>query len=530
MHREVTSRTVARPAGEVFDCLTTPGHWPRVSPITLAIGTAEPERPLREGEHFREHAHVLRRKHQYDWTAEVVERPYRCVLAANGQRMEYKLSGNDDTTEITLEFSHSFRLADLVGHGHALERARVIALDTTVSILENPLLHGPRPDPTAESLLHEADPLADEAVASLVSPSGDCSALESFLAALYRGDPPLAGLPEPVRRLLEETTNLPAWACAPRIAAASDVFLDWGVLTVAAHICASLPETYEMPRTAKLLALTRQLDADPAHVDRRLWFTVRMCFDVLNEGGLDPGGSGRLALQRLRLLHAVVRMFVQRRLETPHRLAALSSHELWDTENGQPISQLELLHTLLTFSHVVIRSFDLFGCELTPYQREAYIHIWNVAGAMLGIRPELLPRSADDAKKIFEGIKSRYGGPTPEAVQLGQGLIWFWTGLFPKPLREEGRELMQFVIATLLSPQTAKINGLDQLPAFSPAAVKAVRACVSVRDHLLVDAPLAQEAAALFVSLLMRKASAPYEKDSGIFDVPDMLYQRWMKA
>src|SRR6185436_12851202 len=124
------------------------------------------------------------------------------------------------------------------------------------------------------------------------------------------------GLPEPVRQFLDATAVRPAWACEPRLAVASDMFLEWGVLSVAAHICASLPETYQMPRTAQLLDLTRQLDSDSAHVDRRLWFTVRMCFDVLNEHGLAPGGRGRLALQRLRLLHAMVRLFVRRRLAT----------------------------------------------------------------------------------------------------------------------------------------------------------------------------------------------------------------------
>jgi hypothetical protein len=287
-----------------------------------------------------------------------------------------------------------------------------------------------------------------------------------------------------------------------------------------------------MPRTAKLLNLTRQLDRDPTHADRRLWFTVRMCFDVLNEGGLTASGRGVLALQRLRLLHSMVRMFVQRRLETPHRLSGLASGGLWDTENGQPINQLELLHTLMTFSHVVLRSFDVWKCGLTPYQHEAYIHIWNIAGAMLGIRPELLPRSAADAARMFEEIKGRYGAATPEAIKLGGALVDFWTGLFPEAARTEAMKLMQYVVSTLLSPETAKINGFDELPAFSREAADIVYGCVKVGDRIcreaFADAPASREAAALIVSLLIRKFSDPYEQDSGMFDIPDMLYERWV--
>jgi hypothetical protein len=544
MHQKNTAGTVRRPIGDVFDWLTTPGYWPRVSPASLAIESDDPWRPLRAGDRFRERAHFALWHGHFDWVVEVVERPYRCVLTAvtggdtvlsklTGHipaRLEITLEEDGASTRITRAASHP-SLAEVVGFGHAFDHACDVMMQTIVATLNNPYLFGPRVDSTAESLLHESDPLADEAAAALISAAGDCGALEKLIAALDRGDPPDADVPDAVRRFLDATAERPAWACEPRLAAASEVFLEWGVLSVAAHICASLPETYQMPRTAMLLDLTRQLDADPNHVDRRLWFTVRMCLDVLAEHGLDPKGHGRLALQRLRLLHAMVRLYVQRRLESPHRLSQLAARGLWDSDAGQPISQLELLHTLLTFSHVVVRSFEIFGVELTPYQRESYIHIWNVAGALLGIRPELLPRDADDAARIFEGIKQRYGAATEAAPRLGRGLIEFWTGLFPAKVRKEASELMQFVIAELLTPETARINGFEDLPSFSPKAAKTLRTFIVDADrfcsHLFSDVPPAQQAAALVVSLLMRKASDAYEDKSGIFDVPEKLYARW---
>jgi len=535
---------VVRPIGEVFDWLTAPGHWPRVSPASLAIEAEDPWRLLRAGDRFRERAHFALWHGHFDWLVEIVERPHRCVMTAvtggdtvlsklTGHipaRLEITLESDGASTRITRAASHP-SLAEVAGFGHAFDHACDVMMQTIVATLNNPLLFGPRPDSTSESLLHEADPLADEAAAALISAAGDCTALESLVASLDRGDPPDADVPDAVRRFLDATATRPAWACEPRLVAASDVFLEWGVLSVAAHICASLPETYQMPRTAMLLDLTRQLDADPHHVDRRLWFTVRMCFDVLTEHGLDPKGRGRLALQRLRLLHAMVRLYVQRRLESPHRLSQLATRGLWDSAAGQPISQLELLHTLLTFSHVVVRSFEIFGVVLTPYQRESYIHIWNVAGALLGIRPELLPRDADDAARMFETIKQRYGGATGAAPRLGRGLVEFWTGLFPASVRKEASELMQFVIAMLLTPETAHINGFDALPSFSPKAANALRHFVVGLDRagsrLFSDVPPAQQAAALFVSLLIRKASEAYEDKSGMFDIPEKLYTRW---
>jgi len=535
-HRYVTSAVIARAVGEVFEWATTPGWWPHFMPVTMQIDAPDPWRPLRVGDVVREHLYIGRWRGHVDWTVAELDAPIRCVLTgvSGGERFLSRLGGHH-SVRMELTFDGDARQTrvtrELAGFDDDLDAAADVAMTTMASILENPLLRGPRPDSTDPALLHEADPLADAAVASLVGSDGDCSALERFIAGLDRGAPLTDDLPEPVRRFFDVTSHLPPWTCPPRLAAASDVFLDWGVLALGAHICASLPETYVMPRIAKLLNLTRQLDADPTHTDRRLWFTVRMCIDVLVQDGLAPGGKGLRALQRLRLIHAMVRLFVQHRLETPQRLSKLASNALWDSENGLPINQLELLHTLLTFSHVVIRAFGILGADLTPYQREAYIHLWNVAGVLLGIRAELLPRDAADAERMFERMRERYAGPTPDAVELGRALIWFWTSLFPGDVRKDGRELMRFVISQLLSPETQKINGLDDLPAFSP------RAAHSVTEYLEVSGRLfsrvfervagARQATALFVSLLMRARTHSFEDDSGTFDVPQQLHERW---
>jgi hypothetical protein len=549
MHRKITTAVVARPAETVFAQVTTAGWWPRVSPITLRIEGVDSERPLARGETFREHVRIAGWHGTIDWMVDILEPASRCVLhgVARGEGLVGLLTGQDavsldiavtreeEATRLTRQLSYHVgiveAIGDLLGFAKAFDTAADVTMATMVSTLENLLLWGERPDAAAESLFHEADPLGDEAVASLVAPNGDCTGLERFIGSLYHGEPALDDLPAPMRAYFEATVDIPAWSCVSRIDAASEVFLDWGVLAVGAHICASLPETYALPRTAKLLNLTRELDADPTHTDRRLWFTVRMCLDVLCENGLSPRGEGRLALQRLRLIHSMVRLFVERRLDTPHRLAGLSSSALWDSANGRPISQLELLHTLLTFSHVVLRSLDILGASLTPYQRESYIHIWNVAGAQLGIRPEVLPRDADDAARMFESIKTRYAARSDEAIELGRALVWFWTSLFPDAVRNEARELMQFVIAELLAPETASINGFDALPAFSPTAARAVKGCLEVSSRLCSAAydhiPGARQAVALVVSLLMRGRTHTFEDQSGTFDVPQQLYERW---
>jgi carbon monoxide dehydrogenase subunit G len=548
IHRNVTSATIARPIEDVFDWVTTPGNWPGCSPITLGIESDDPARPVRAGDRFQQHVHVNSWRGSFDWTVEVLDRPHRCVLSAAGKgetllsrlagkdlaRVEYTFASDGTATKVTHDLQiHVGGLAALVsdveGLGDAVDRAARITLATMKSVLENPLLRGPQPDPSSETLLHEADPLADEAVASMVT-NGDCTALEQMLAALYRGDPPSQEMPEPMRRLMHDTMTVPAWACQPYLDAAADVFLDWILQAVGAHICASLPETYVMPRVAKLLGLTSQLDGSAHQVDRRIWFTVRMCTDVLDRKGLEPGGRGLLAIQRLRLIHASIRLFATHRMQSSTRLSRLTSTAMWDTENGQPISQLELLHTLLTFSHVVVRSLEILGCNLTPYQREAYIHRWNVAGALIGVRPDLLPRTAADAAAAFDAIKSKHANATGDAARLGRSLIDFWTDILPLTTREDALRLMNAVLKALLSPETIQMNGLADLPEFQPEAAGRVKELLQIVDDLEADifsSAFGRQAVALFTTLVLRAATQRFEHDSGMWNIPAELASRW---
>jgi len=553
-HKKVTVATIARPIDEVYNWVTTPGYWPLFWTVTRWIETSEPWRPFRVGDTCREHTKIGGWVGHFDWTCELAEPPHRCVITAVSAgdtllsrlpgsakgRIDYTLTGDATSATMTREMTYPVEgilahIGDLAGFGRTLDAACDTARVVMVSMLENPLLRGPRPDSTSDAWLHEADPLADEAVASLVSASGDTSALERLLVGLHNGDQTVRDVNDgPLKRLFDATNELPTWACQPRMQSASEVFLEWGLLNFAAHVCASLPETYVLPRTAKLLDMTRQLDQDAAHVDRRLWFTLRMVFDVFARGSWEPSGRARLAIERLRLLHAMVRLFVTHRLQAPHRLSALASSGLWDIENGQPISQLELLHTLLTFSHVTVRSFNAFGCNLTPFQREAYIHTWNVAGAMLGIRPELLPRDSADAALMFEAIKKRYGQSTPESRRLGLALTNFWLDALPPFARPHGLPLMQYVVSALISRDTAEATGLDQLPEYPKAAMDAVERVEGVATRLLShafgDVPDARRVAAMLVSLLVRRHSDVSEQQSGAFDIPDELYERWRIA
>src|SRR5690606_16277595 len=61
---------------------------------------------------------------------------------------------------------------------------------------------------------------------------------------------------------------------------------------------------------------------------------------------------------------------------------------------------------------------ERFGVELTEERREAFLHCWSVVGLLMGILPELLPSSVDEAERLFLAIQARQKAATEEGRTL----------------------------------------------------------------------------------------------------------------
>ena len=82
---------------------------------------------------------------------------------------------------------------------------------------------------------------------------------------------------------------------------------------------------------------TAQLYTNPR---RRIVETSQMIIDVMQEGGLEPGGYGVRTAQKVRLMHAGVRHLLLQRD--------------WNPAWGVPINQEDLAGTLASFSAMVL--------------------------------------------------------------------------------------------------------------------------------------------------------------------------------
>jgi hypothetical protein len=291
-----------------------------------------------------------------------------------------------------------------------------------------------------DAMALQADPLADRTVAALVGPWGD------------RADPPPAGaarLAQATRLMAGWTTNAsladwaptgadadpqvvavlrayidaarqpPAWMRTDAVEVAEDVFMDYGPLSCTLLFCASLPECYVLPQLSEVLHVAGQLEARTEH---RIRQTAAMVFPVMMKGGLTQGDGGGIAqVLKVRLIHATIRHLILHgspedasgRIAPAARVApgaslhqALLAHG-WDVDRrGLPCNQLELAYTLLTFGYVFLRGLRKMGLGLPADQEQAFLHAWNVAGHVLGIREDLLAHTMEEAAAMFDELQA----------------------------------------------------------------------------------------------------------------------------
>jgi hypothetical protein len=201
---------------------------------------------------------------------------------------------------------------------------------------------------------------------------------------------------------------LPRWADRQQIERGQQFLEDYALPIAAALFNGSLPVSYTAGHGTKVLTATADLAS--ANVNRRLAETGQMLLDLMTitEKPLAPGSPGGDAARGVRLFHAAVRRMLERRGWDPQKpkprpARAGSAPKKVDGHHGddripprgRPINQEDLLGTLVAFTVVVLDALDEMGIKVPDEDRNAYIHLWLVVGALLGIDYELIHRKTD---------------------------------------------------------------------------------------------------------------------------------------
>lgn len=169
--------------------------------------------------------------------------------------------------------------------------------------------------------------------------------------------------------------------------------------------CYSLPSAFASANGVEVLAQTNFLTQQ---TNRRLIETSQMVVDVLTEGGLNQGGRGTTTIEKVRLMHAAIRILVTRRTD-----------QVWDADRlGVPINQEDLAGTLMTFSYLAVDGLKKLGIRLTREEREAYLATWFHIGRQMGLTPDLIPTDFRSAKQLTKAIQDRQIRPTATGREM----------------------------------------------------------------------------------------------------------------
>jgi hypothetical protein len=244
------------------------------------------------------------------------------------------------------------------------------------------------------------DPLADLAIAALTTrPRRGQNVLDVIR------DGARARIPAH-ERFLDETGTVPAWASLKDMRVGREMAMRRAPLTFLVLLAGSLIESFAAARGAVVLVRTGRLETDTL---ARIYETASMVRDMFLPGALAPGRRGHQALLRVRLLHA----FVRRHVRAGFDVATL----------GEPVNQADMLHTLLLFSHVLVRGIETLGARVSDDEKESFLHLWRYAGFMLGVDERILPRTREEEAHVYALIRAREYAPDDGSRRLAHAVL-----------------------------------------------------------------------------------------------------------
>ena len=238
---------------------------------------------------------------------------------------------------------------------------------------------------------------------------GDDEADDAYRAAMALGDIPAinrlfgsfsadrqvihAQAPQSFLDFVAKTSALPPGADVARAERGGTVMLEHATLCSLALLLYSLPYGYAAPRLAQVLDLTQNLEK---RTYLRTLGVLQMLVNSSAPGAFGPDGAALPTAQKLRLLHAGVRHVVRAKLPG------------YDAQFGTPLSQLDLVFTLMTFSVLVIDGVNRLGATWTEQQAADYFYLWQVYGHLIGIEPEFMPRDIQEGREFCRAYEPEF--------------------------------------------------------------------------------------------------------------------------
>jgi len=237
--------------------------------------------------------------------------------------------------------------------------------------------------------LAQGDPVAERFVADTFHGDlGPGAARDLLDRALAGSIDAVAQAPDSMRALFAEFEQTPDWVDPDLVEQGAAVWRRWGYALGAVGNAGTM-DTYTEASLAVPLSLSGGY-AGKAALNRYLE-TTKWWLEVSRPGALlTPGSPARTISMRVRVMHVSVR-------------ARVMGHPEWDASRwGVPISQSEMLLTLLGGSVAPALGLYLLGYVTSPQEMRAVLHFNRLCGHLVGCRCEgFMPETVLDGWRIL---------------------------------------------------------------------------------------------------------------------------------
>lgn len=230
----------------------------------------------------------------------------------------------------------------------------------------------------------------------------------------------------------DEVVELPPWADLERCESGRQFFNDWALeIGLGLFLCA-LPAAYAAEPGVPVLAMTGRLED---HAQERILETAQLVLDIGDRDSLLPSGNAYRTIRHVRLMHAAVRHLITTSDRIGRPGAPGPTGLVWEEHWGVPINQEHLAGTMVSFSYAMLEALDAMGLEHDQDAADDYLHLWAVAGHLIGVQDRLIPHDRESWRHLSDLIKERNYAPSAYGSALTRALLDVVRGYLPRPVR-----------------------------------------------------------------------------------------------
>ncbi|GAA2333693.1 DUF2236 domain-containing protein [Streptomyces kunmingensis] len=311
------------------------------------------------------------------------------------------------------------------------------------------------------------DEQADPVLAAVID-RGDVPRVNELLKQWTRNDQPLpGGLPADVREFMESARQLPAWADTAKLDRGARFNTTKGIYVGALYGLGSGLISTAIPREARAVYYSK----GGADMKDRVAKTAKLGYDIGDLDAYKPQGSMIVTAVKTRMVHAAVRHLLPK------------SPGWSQVSDGQqiPISQADIMVTWHSLATFVMRKLKDWGVRVPTADADAYLHVWQVSAAMLGVDDEYIPASWDAAQAQSKQVLDPVLAHTKEGEALADVLLDIVAEL------DAGltRPLISAFSRYTLNDKIGDMIGLSREPILKPLVATAWPLLVAFREGLI---------------------------------------------